>query len=682
MCMLSKSFAADPELTKNQNLSKEPKLAAGSLSDIEKEDFSIPLRFEVLGGGVDMPPLQLEYDLETSKGKSLSIGGNSFEESTFFVALLPTSKLDSQLSRVMGRELATEYSFIINWPVYLLPEGTFELISRSGNVLWSFDINDRKKKEWNTQLEDWKVKLKNNNVSEVYFTKATLFKTSYGIRNVKEKQTPLWDIKEPLRFCISKYEGNNHTRICSVFYELATSAGLYQMNKLKSTPQPPRVIVNNEEAPLKNNFDVSAGKPVQFYCEISSGASFEFNAIPSQMNLVEMTKGDGKNLIQVVGYGAKPTQEYRLLNQGKADFFEKYFGFDKTIGDLRTFWRTELKMDTPYLFVPGNGGGIFKQRFVINKLPTDKIRPYVHKDTVDGTYIDGVKIFGLKPKATVLSTKQNSVDIDKDEQKEFVWRFGAKNRGQMNRSYLTVKDEEGNSFKAYYELYKGFPREISLRLSGVYGTNKNLILNGEFAFNYWFEDLLSWSQFYISRHRWGVSVKYFQSLNNLKIGTYDSKITNFTADLKYRFNPGLWNRDESWGAVFGFQKVTYSIFDTPTVGAGVFWARSMPKVFDDIFNLLPIFRYPKWVDLEFIYYITPLKTGYAARQPPSGYGNWALNFHGKVMWTDSFFGEGGFGMRQIDLIKDIYNTVDGVYVTRTSLRFTSLYGTVGIGYNF
>ena len=32
--------------------------------------------------------------------------------------------------------------------------------------------------------------------------------------------------------------------------------------------------------------------------------------------------------------------------------------------------------------------------------------------------------------------------------------------------------------------------------------------------------------------------------------------------------------------------------------------------------------------------------------------------------------------------QDIYEVVDGVFVTRTGLRFTSLYGTVGIGYNF
>jgi hypothetical protein len=75
-------------------------------------------------------------------------------------------------------------------------------------------------------------------------------------------------------------------------------------------------------------------------------------------------------------------------------------------------------------------------------------------------------------------------------------------------------------------------------------------------------------------------------------------------------------------------------------GLGGFWARSMPKILDDLFNLAPFMRYPKYVDVEFIYY--PFAV-FSDAVPGQTYN---LNFHGKVFWSKTFFGEAGFGVRQ------------------------------------
>jgi hypothetical protein len=92
------------------------------------------------------------------------------------------------------------------------------------------------------------------------------------------------------------------------------------------------------------------------------------------------------------------------------------------------------------------------------------------------------------------------------------------------------------------------------------------------------------------------------------------------------------------------------------------------------------------VDLEFIYYPVPASVGYQAVNPwttfngRTGLGNWALNFHGKVMWTDRFFGEAGFGMKNWDFYREFTDT-NGLFQRQGVLLFT-VYATVGLGYNF
>ncbi len=203
---------------------------------------------------------------------------------------------------------------------------------------------------------------------------------------------------------------------------------------------------------------------------------------------------------------------------------------------------------------------------------------------------------------------------------------------------------------------------------------------GEVAFNYWFENFLgSYDKHY--HQRWGLSAKAFRSLTNLELSRLNSALAAYTAELKYRLEPGLWARDETWGLLGGYQKVTYDFFDAQMAGLGFFWARSMPKVFDDLIAYLDIwdlFNYPKWVDLEFIYYMVSPESNII--MGPVGYGNWALNFHGQIMFTPTFFGEAGFGIKQYDFGQGILDRY-GRPATK-GFSFTSSYGTFGFGFKF
>jgi hypothetical protein len=419
---------------------------------------------------------------------------------------------------------------------------------------------------------------------------------------------------------------------------------------------------------------VAPHRPVQFYAELASGVSYEFVSIPQKLNLVEMTAEPGAETAHLISWGAHPAQPVSVIRKEEEDFFDK-IGFQQTIGDLREFWETDISLKDPAIYLPGLSGGVFKQKLIISKLPSDSFRPYLANRTIEASYIDGAKVFGRAAPSTRLQTSQNSIEMDKGS-REFTWYFRSLKRGSMNRSYLTIHSD-GKEYKAYHEMFKGYPRELSARLSGILSSEGSLVLVGEFAFNYWFEDLFGWTQYYLARHRWGLSTKYFQSLTNFSLANASSSKTSnsgilkvTTLDLKYRLSPGLWNRDESWGFTGSYQKVNFLTFDSSFLGNGVFWARSMPKVFDDMLNLLKIFRYPKWVDAELIFYYLP-----GEAKTKINFPNYALNFHGKVMWTNSFFGEAGFGLKQ-------YNFQDASVTPAKKLQFGSLYGTAGIGLNF
>lgn len=644
------------------------------------DEYPVPLWFEVIGEGVTMEPLKLEYDLESSQGRTLQMGSMSMNRGNFRAALLPANRLDGRLFKVLPKAAEKDKVFLFQWPEGFLADGLLEVISRSGKVLWTYDVDKRKKEYWASQLALWKQVLKQSGYKDDEIDGLPFMQYQFGIRDAENQDLPFWNVNESFRFCLSRAgKESGQTRLCSHFYETVKSPqGNVSILPLAQALAPPRVIALNRSAPLRQSLAVTYGKPVQFYAETADGLSYEFFSTPKKLNVVEMTEEGEEQSVNLVAEGATPIAPYDVLRDKEFSELTEFFGWEQTIGDFRVFWRTKLERSSPMILIQGEGGGAFLQRFVITKLPREALRPYLDRRTVRGTYVDGVKMFGKKPANMKLSSKQNSVSVDRDTPTEFTWRFGATERGKINKSYITVQSGQ-ETFKAYTDVYKGYPRDVSIRLTGVAGSSGNYLLISELAANYWFEDIFGWTQYHLARQRWGVSAKVFRSMTDLKISDYSGTLSTNTADLKYRVNPGLWGRDETWGAQLSYQQVDFNIFQGKMVGAGVFWARSMPKVFDDIFNLFPWLRYPKWVDFEFIYYASAMNKEISLRGPQDGgAGNWALNFHGQVMWTDEFFGEAGFGIKNYDFIRNF----DSGTVRRLGFSFASLYGTAGIGYRF
>jgi hypothetical protein len=616
-----------------------------------------------------LPTMELEYDLSGDQGKSFRIGDVVINDKTFFVALLPVGKFHPRMATVAGAETANKMALVLRWPEALWSEGTLEVISRTGSVLWKERITEAKKNQWSQTLNEWLKGLQAAGVKTAQFPSTSAFGTVYGILSPEAKGFHPKD--ESFRFCLTQSKGRSRSSLCSQRYVMRQGT-VMGLSKVRATA-PARVLLAGENAPLSQTLPVSKTSPTSLYADLAGGESYEFVSLPNKLNLMDISSGAKSDELRVVGFGTRPTSPSVILNPDDYSGITRAIGFEATIGDMRKFWQTTVRSVNPKIYLPGVGGGIFVQRLDISEVPRANARPYLDARTPTGTYIDGVELSGQRLPEVKIGSIENGVTIDESDPRHFIWSFKATERGQMNRSYLNL-DYEGHQYKAFYEIYKGFPREVSGRLSGLVSPTSGSVFLGEFAYNQWFEDVFGWNNYYLARQRWGLSAKYFKSITNLKVSSAgdEAAIAVGNVDLKYRLIPGLWNRDETIGAMVDYQslvfeKVNAPKLNAPMLGVGAFWARSMPKVFDDLFNIFSLMRYPKWVDMEFIYYPVSMSSTATLRT------NFALNFHGKVMWSKHWFGEAGFGMKRFDVVET---------QLQQAATLNTFYGTVGLGLSF
>lgn len=536
-----------------------------------------------------------------------------------------------------------ESGLIIRVPPNLFREGVLEIISRSGASLFAESVQS--------------VGSSDIFVSENIFEQRVLSEDSRFFR-----------------FCLVTEIEKAFQRICTgpygVFPRREKEREFLSVEPLALGLKSSKILVSRKAVRPKGAFKLKPGGSLEISVALPSQWSYELSTVIESPQVLEMVSEASSQNVKVFGSGPYPWGNYKSIEIRDESKLEKALKWNDTIGDFRQFWNLFLgpgEASRFYYSMPV--GGNFRVNLSYKALPTEKDKPILSPNTLSGTYVDNSKIYGVKAEGTQLESKENSVETEEDSN-DFIWNFRAKKKGFFNRSDLIVKSQN-TDFYLTYELFKGYPGEVSLRLGGASGT-KGLVLQGEGAFNYWFETLGGWGNYYLSKQRWGVSLKRLQSFSNIDIGSISDKTSSTTFDLKYRLSPGLWGRDESVGLIFGVQKFGYSRFSADLLGYGVFWARSMPEVFDQFFNLIPLLEKPKWVDVEFINYTQSSTEGVTVNKigGSEGAGTWALNFHGKVLFDKSFFGEAGFGIRSYDFVKN------------QSFSFGTFYSTVGLGYNF
>lgn len=651
-------------------------LQAQTPQTVKSKNYSIPLHFDLVGQGVELPPLQFKYDLETSEGEKLVLNDQiTISPENLYIDLLQLPKIDETTNKSTNEHLL----FLFQWPEYVMEEGQLEFISKTGRILWRTPIEKNELTEWSSQKIDFeKKRLKLANKIET----PSLLKIQYGLDLNPTNKNIFMKLTEPFRICFSRQITKNLSRLCTSMYEIERTDQILKFSLTRLSEVKQRVIFMNKSESLKGDYSVVPGKSIQFYAELKSGISYEFNATPQKIEIIDIYKKTNTVVLSLKS-DQRPLQKAKLMKAEEGNDFIEWLIWYRNNGDQTQVWQTETSVENPSVLLRGVGGGVFQQRFIITKLPTEDLRPYIKTNTIQGTYINGALIEGRKKKLSKVSSKQLSIEINKEISADhFQWEFQAEKKGAFNKSYLIVSDGT-NTFPAYYDLYKGFSSRLSTRMTALSGADDtggalgSFTFLGEVDFTHWFETVFGWNNDLFSIQRWGTTVKSFRSFTDIQHDFQFSPLIVHTLEMKYRLNPGLTDRDTTWGLLTGYQNISLAPFNAELLGVGVFWSGSIPEFLDSTLNIIPFLNYPKWMNVEFMYYMNSMNNN--IKLQTNGGSNLTLDIQGQIMFTDSWFGELGLGLKQFDFTDT--SAID-VFGKNPNISFLSSYGTFGIGYRF
>jgi outer membrane protein assembly factor BamB len=611
------------------------------------------LAFDPYLNGVAPLSIRLEYQVTANH---IKIGNSELSENSFRVFLDKPASIDAKLKSLP--DFGNQKIVLATIPSALSNNGLLEIISDNGDSVWSYkysnadeEVGLKVKKLLGSQFlksnEDLQLMVAAIPVDEI----AILAKPNLG----------------SFRFCFRNESGIFFSKICSPPYRMSKSTGKIKVQNEDSLV---RAYLNGKEVEAQGSVAANVTQSVGFFATSGNKYSIEFKVQPLPLNLIDyFQESDSKNII-LTGHTYPPVSpNCKLLNPTDESSILYKIGWIPTIGDLKKYWTLTMKPTDTEVFLKGEGGGLFTYDIKFEKVPAENQRIMLDQNSLKSTYASELKIYGNAPPNVKISSNQKSVKIIKAETGRFVWNFEADQNGQEQTKKLILTNDQ-NNWLVTHTVYRGFNREVSFRLSGIVAQSLQLNTLSEFSYNQWFETLFGSESRDYSVQRWGFSFKNLQPLKTFKLkeSTAEmSSVATTTADLKYRFTPGLWDRDESLGMILGYQKITFNAANANLLGTGVFWARSMPKIFDDLMNYLPFMSYPKWVDADITYYPLSLNNNVKLGS------NFSMNFHGKVFWSKQIYGEAGGGFRAYEF-RDL--------TAKRSVQLQAFYGEVGLGLNF
>ncbi|MEY4617708.1 MAG: hypothetical protein RJB66_2668 [Pseudomonadota bacterium] len=646
---------AAPAPAKNELPQKKTPLTP--IKPLSLADFQVQphvLKFRPEKNGVKVIGPQLSFGID--RAEDMVISGATFNPTTFQALITPMKNLGIPAGIPYGPNTMVLF---ITAPMALGTSGTLEVVGESGQVLAEREFS----KEQFNQGSLLAKTLSNNFWKDVNPQE----QTSALLSAEKMKRALMgMNMKSGYRFCWKKADSEYFFKACTPYYRYSNKD---RTLKLQIQSGSTKVFLDQKETSTEALVEIKPETPVRFLAVSKQGFTVEFFSKPNSLNLLDFAYEETKKAYFFTGHSNIPTfPETRFFPGVDPKSLTAKLQWQATIAAPKDFWVSMMPSNKTYFIVPGAGGGLFRYNLEISKAPTalskitlinPPLSTYSSRPAIKGASINGGQFKAAPPGKLNLVSNTNN----------FTWEFPADVKGEEQDGGL-IATENNQNFTAYYNLFRGYSGEFSFRLAGVLSKDMQLNLLNEFAYNQWFETLLGLESPLLSKQRWGVSAKRLSSLKTFQpnggTGTPLS-LGLTTVDMKYRFTPGLWERDETWGLILGFEDITITDIKGSFAGTGLFWARSMPLVFDRIISWFPYMNYPKWVDMELVYYVLPLTSGVKTTPNP----NYALNFHGKVLWKKYFFGEAGFGIKA-------YNYSVG----KSNVNVQALYGTAGLGLNF
>jgi hypothetical protein len=622
--------------------------------------YQLPLRFDPNDNGLSIDNPQLTW-IFRPENDVIDFGDFPVTSTDIKVTLDQISRAKAPV-KYDARKLEkwiTALSF--RWPEALTRTGHISIETLQGDVRWRFQVNENERKLWREEVEHNTAEMKTNHM-----------KSSWGRYDLVRSEFEFLYTGGVFRACLTNDETlAERLRVCTAPFLSKSKGDLIRFFPVKDNPTTatiPGFYLAGQRLKDSGILNFPVGKPLELRINFKTGAFVEISSQPADPKLLDVVESNNGKEILMTGAGALPLgKKVRILKKPNFHFWAPTGVLQESI------WQAVFPADSPTIAVRGAFNIPFTLLFTYDQLPREGDRIFIEKTRSGGTFSAEAVVNGYIPSGGEVSSTESSAA--KTGPYHFTWNFAAPKRGEENRSRLSINHKDGNRpWVVNHRMFRSYPSEVSGRITGIMTTDYTMLMLGEVSAGHYFETIGSSQNPRFSKQRWGLAGRYFQSLSTLQTssGTGVSEFSVLNIDLKYHLLPGLWHRDELVGIMLSAERISISGLTVMLMGGGAYWARTMPKIFDDLFNLLPLMEYPKYVDMEFIYYPISLTSG------TSGGLSFCLNFHGRVIWTQRFYGEIGFGIRSYQFVTPS-QTRSG---QTANISLLTSYGTAGLGFIF
>jgi hypothetical protein len=634
---------------------------SGISSNVKKggptEDFTVPLLFPPEENGIKLTDPQIKWEL--TDGLKINIGGLKIDGSKIGARWTQVSRDSIPTGlQAKGRGGQPVQIFSFSWPQVMTKGGRLTIENEKEEVKWLNKIGDNVSTKWRDFVR--------RNSSKEWAQHAN---STWGAFDANPNSYRFLKMGDTFRMCMSQTNSDSEQlKICSGQFKVSMSGTDIKFVPVAVTDAA-TVSIEGKPIGARGIVNFPSANDIDIKVSFANGAFVRIVSHPIALKMLDVVWSKDQHDILVTGRGRVPLGSPKLIRNPKTNFWSDV----GLLAKRDPVWQIALPREAPTVRVLGAFNLPFTLLLKFPKLPKESERVYIREGASGGTYSSRPTYSGYSPSGVEVSSEEESATSETAN--HFTWLFSAPNLGGENKSRIRLVDtqDENRAWIARHTVFRAYPYEFSARLTGFGTTTFQPVFAGELAGQVWFESLGVTQNDLISRQRWGISYRYFRVLLpfNEGPGVNVTTLSVGNIDLRYSLKRGIWNRDEVYGFIGSGETVTINTTSSSGSsllgGVGMFWARPMPDVFSSVFNLIPYFRYSKYVDTDFIYYPISLQSGVSLGP------TFTLNFHGKVFWFPRVYGEAGFGFKQFKFQNSGQNQ---------QASFTGGYATVGLGMIF
>ena len=505
----------------------------------------------------------------------------------------------------------------------------------------------------------WKSYLRTNTAKKLSDTPLHS-NNGWGVNDIDPKEFAFLFKRTELRACLSKVlEQDQSLKICTGGFYVTP----YKDGRVAISPKPDvkaSALLEGKEIGDRGLINFPDNKKINFGIRFASGSSINVSSQPIHLHIYDVIESSSGRTVLLTGEGAQPVGRVKMLKVPDLHFYSG------TIIKQERIWQLAISKEAPIVKVLGAFNMPFDLLFEAKRLPKEADRAYI-ADRQTETYIREPILYGTA--GSDLKVESSETRVKKTSASEFSWRFLAEKDSDDNRARIKLIEKDGTPWVAHYNLYRAPGSEFAGHFTGVLSSSGQAVAMGEIIGIHWFESLGFSDNRRFALQHWGFDARYFRSFSSFALsqGVNVSTFNQLSLNLRFNLNHGIWNRDEIVGVMLSGEHLDFSNLSASLIGPGIYWGRAMPKIADELMNFIPGLRHPKYLEVEFSYLPFAISPG---TKPGATYN---LNFRGKVFWRPEFFGEAGFGVKQLDFIDNSQ---------AQEAAFTTAYGLFGLGLLF